>query len=514
MIPILLAACLVLSEVYPNPVGSESGAGSAGDCREFVELFNACSVAVDARGYLLADNAENDSLVPFPDSTILQFHSVSLGTTVVPPRGFALVLDPEYATSACQVHPLLPIEPGVVVLGVKDTDLGNGLSSTDTLRLLGPAGSVDRVGPLDPPEGRSLERWRMDDTVWMVSDSLSPGGWNTVSRDVDPVVTGLSVGESLRVAILERGTVADTARVALRIGGGEVAVQWVYLPPLETVTVALPLQDVHPWAAGAVVVAMGEVVREVPVVFPSATEGVRITEILPDGTVEWLELANLTPDTVELEGAFLQDRSGVESGGFPSHRLAPGEVIVVVADSGRFRARWGDVPVLVPEGGKMPVLNNTSEALMLFFPGGVVMDSVAYASAPGYDTSLVRTSPTMPAGPGFFRPQAAPDPGVYVPPRLPAPGNLELSAKVFRPPGEGLEIRYALPAGERLERVAIFNDRGIRVRTLISGTGAPSGVLVWDGKDDEGRTLPAGLYLVQVEGTSTRLRKVVGLWIR
>ncbi len=514
MILFFLAGCLVLSEVYPNPVGAESGAGSAGDCREFVELFNACSLAVDVSGYRLADNAETDSLIPFPDTTLRRLHDVVLGTTVIPPRSFALILDPEYATAACQVHPLLPVEAGVVVLGVLDTDIGNGLSSVDTLRLLAPTGEVDRVGPLDVPEGRSLERWSYDETLWMISDSLSPGGWNTVSREVDPVIVDFSVGLYLQVRLVERGFTAGTARVVLRVDGAVLAEDSVALVPLDTVTVSLPLGEVHPWAAGEIGVSMAGEARSKTVYFPSATQGVRISEILPDGTVEWVELANLTPDTVDLAGAVLRDRSGVTSGTFPSYRLPPSGVVVITGDTTAFRNRWGDVPVLAPEGGKMPVLNNTSEALTLVFPGGVQMDSLGYEGAPGYDQSLVRTSPTAPAPPGFFRPEASPTPGVYTPVPLPVPGNLELSARVFHPPREALEIRFALPAGEALKRVVVFNDRGIPVRTLFSGSGASSGVLVWDGRGEGGRELPAGLYLVLVEGTSTRLRKVVGLWIR
>ncbi len=400
---LLIAACLVLSEVYPNPVGPESGAGSAGDCREYVELFNTCSLAVDASDYHLADNAETDSLVPFPDNTILQFHNVMLGTTEIPPRSFALVLDPEYASPACQTHPLLPVEPGVVVLGVLDTDLGNGLSSVDTLRLLDPGGEVDRVGPLDAPEGRSLERWSLDETVWMVSDSLSPGGWNTVSREVDPVIVDFAVRGSLVVRVMERGYTGGTVRVALEVRWAVVAEDSASLNPLDTVELILPLTEVQPWAAGKVILRREEAVRETAVYFPSPTEGVRISEILPDGTVEWVELANLTPDTVDLAGAVLRDRSGVESGLFPAYRLSPSDVVVVTGDSAAFRSRWGEAPVLVPEGGKMPVLNNTSEALMLVFPGSVVMDSVGYDEAPGYDRSLVRTSPT-----GSEKPQNRP----------------------------------------------------------------------------------------------------------
>lgn len=513
----LLTACVVLSEVYPNPVGSESGSGSAGDCREFVEVYNTCPDPVDLRGYRLADNVEQDSIVPFTDSTILRWHRVVLGTTILPGRSFGLILDPEYATSTCAAHPPLPIEDGIVVLGVKDTDLGNGLSSTDTLHWIAPnGGEVERVTGLGVPEGHSLERWSFQDDRWMVSDSLSPGRWNTVSREIDPTVANYQVlPGSLRVWVVERGYQSGTLRVRLLDAGGVVDEVERTVVPLDTVEVVLSTEGIQPWVVGSLQVQMGDILRTYPVYFPSPSEGVRITEIVADGTVEWVELTNLTPDTVHVGGAILVDKAGVKSGVFPDKDLLPGGAVVVVGDSERFWARWGDtVRVIVPTGSTMPALNNQSEQLVLLFPGGVVMDSVAYERAAPFDQSLERRTPSMPAGPSSWQVVTSPSPGVYEPPSLPPVGSMRLSARVFRPPQEVLEIQFALPEGDQVRRIRVFNDRGRLVRVFSGVGGLSRGVVVWDGRDDGGEMLPAGLYLVVVDGERTSLRKVVGLWIR
>jgi flagellar hook assembly protein FlgD len=49
-------------------------------------------------------------------------------------------------------------------------------------------------------------------------------------------------------------------------------------------------------------------------------------------------------------------------------------------------------------------------------------------------------------------------------------------------------------------RLAIFDVAGRRIRTLCDGRVAPAGVstVVWDGTADDGRELPAGIYLCRL----------------
>jgi len=62
------------------------------------------------------------------------------------------------------------------------------------------------------------------------------------------------------------------------------------------------------------------------------------------------------------------------------------------------------------------------------------------------------------------------------------------------------EIRFDLPAGEAPARLVIYNAGGQLVRTLLHAE-ERSGphVLTWDGTDDHGNALPAGLYLYQLD---------------
>ncbi len=67
-------------------------------------------------------------------------------------------------------------------------------------------------------------------------------------------------------------------------------------------------------------------------------------------------------------------------------------------------------------------------------------------------------------------------------------------------------LRFALPGGARELQLEIFSAGGRRVRTLARG-GLPAGelALAWDGRDEAGRPLPAGLYFTRLSADGQRL---------
>ena len=71
-------------------------------------------------------------------------------------------------------------------------------------------------------------------------------------------------------------------------------------------------------------------------------------------------------------------------------------------------------------------------------------------------------------------------------------------------------IRYALPEGSSVSLV-IYNILGQQVRTLVSGSqGAGYHTVVWDGRDEAGRTAATGLYLYRLQaGTFSEVRKML-----
>ena len=72
-------------------------------------------------------------------------------------------------------------------------------------------------------------------------------------------------------------------------------------------------------------------------------------------------------------------------------------------------------------------------------------------------------------------------------------------------------VMLALPNPARVE-LGVFDASGRRVRTLLSGTvGAGWHPQVWDGRDDGGRSLPAGVYLYKLSAEGRQLSQKVML---
>lgn len=81
---------------------------------------------------------------------------------------------------------------------------------------------------------------------------------------------------------------------------------------------------------------------------------------------------------------------------------------------------------------------------------------------------------------------------------------IELSPKVFSPDNDGRDdiatIQYAVTEPGYAANITIFDAAGRPVRNLVrNGTMGLSGYWNWDGLDDKGKKLPAGIYIVTTE---------------
>ena len=148
------------------------------DTGEFVELYNPTDAPVDVAGLVLSDSLATDVIGPFPGLT----------DTIIPARGFGLILDPEYASE-------YSIPEGTVLLAPDDTTLGNGLATTDSITILASDGLtiVSTFSfPINPGNGISVEK-RGDtgdvESNWVAStcaSGSSPGAVNCTS-EAEPV---------------------------------------------------------------------------------------------------------------------------------------------------------------------------------------------------------------------------------------------------------------------------------------------------------------------------------------
>jgi hypothetical protein len=125
---------LLISEVLANAAVETRG--------EAFEIFNQGGSAVDLAGVTISDGDDLDVLQAFQG-----------GTTVLQAGAYAVVVDPDY-------NGVYAIPAGVTVLTTGDTNLGNGLTTSDRLTLYEADGSTVIATfsyPEDPGDGVSLE---------------------------------------------------------------------------------------------------------------------------------------------------------------------------------------------------------------------------------------------------------------------------------------------------------------------------------------------------------------------
>jgi flagellar hook assembly protein FlgD len=78
----------------------------------------------------------------------------------------------------------------------------------------------------------------------------------------------------------------------------------------------------------------------------------------------------------------------------------------------------------------------------------------------------------------------------------PPQGKLKVYPNPFKPQ---TAISYKLETVVDTE-VSVYNLKGQKVRVLASGSaGAGDHTLTWNGKDDQGRELAAGIYLIRLQ---------------
>jgi hypothetical protein len=87
----------------------------------------------------------------------------------------------------------------------------------------------------------------------------------------------------------------------------------------------------------------------------------------------------------------------------------------------------------------------------------------------------------------------------------------------FSPDGDGFEdqavISYDIPEADEFELV-VYDIAGRKVKTFFESGAAVPGNIMWDGRGDNGRKLPVGIYIVyaRVEGEeSTEAKKTIAI---
>jgi len=170
---ILPAQPPVLTEAAPNPLYESSG--------EFVEIWNPSPTPVSLSGWSLTDGDALDPLEPWDEGVHGTFPHPGMltGTDTLPPGGFALVFELDYAGSPCYAD----IPMGTLILTTGDLALCNGLAaSSDPLTLFGPGGTADScvVSTYGTPVPSDV--WQNRDDDGLDGIPFDPGDGCTVER--------------------------------------------------------------------------------------------------------------------------------------------------------------------------------------------------------------------------------------------------------------------------------------------------------------------------------------------
>ena len=543
-------AGVVINEVLADPISESTG--------EFVELFNTGSEPVDLEDWVLADVGDrNDTIADY----VGPYDAGSPGT-VIPPGGFALIVDPDYAGEYLEAILANADLNGLILITIKgDRTLGNGLgNTTDRITLFSP--QKDSVSfewlHSSGAESVSWERRlvpRADSENWFPSRAAfgsTPGYRNSVapaSRDLSlapvfsttahlPGVIGVPV--VLRVRLRNEGiepledlsvglypeTTADSVLAATTFSGflasddsTDLILTWT--PRAGGMYRLLIRADTD----GDTIRSNNEFSFQLGVSFDESA--VVINEILFDPgpeRPEWIELYNRSSHAIDLASwtlvgpDTLQRRVIVDS----SLVLAPQTYGLLVEDREAFSAVFPNATGLIirPKGG-WPTLRNAGARIAIRDATGQQIDAVTYAPEWGGTSgqSIERISLNRDS-------QDAGNWGVSAGIRGASPGEVntlfaesvsskmlvEIEPNPFSPDGDGHEdvaaITMRLPTTRATLRVLVFDLAGRRVKTLLND--APSGArrsVVWDGTDDLLRRLPVGPYLLYCQmvpqGTGT-----------
>ncbi len=215
---------------------------------------------------------------------------------------------------------------------------------------------------------------------------------------------------------------------------------------------------------------------------------------------DWVEIHNPGPADVAMGGLFLTDDLALPTQwAFPDTTLPAGGYLVV----------WCDSDVADGPLHASFKLGAGGEDIGLFgrlAAGNEVIDSYTFG-AQSADVSEGRD----PAGDGwtFF---TTPTPGAAnagssdVPGARPAALALSAAPNPFNPT---TTLAFDLPGAARVA-VDVYDLRGRHVRRLAAGDAVAGRLtLTWDGRDDGGRSLPSGAYLVRARADAdTRVLKI------
>lgn len=551
-VSVLLYHGLTFSQVVLNEVMFDSDGSEHTD--EFVEILNCATESVVLAGWRIGDGSGEDCIVDAGEGLILL------------PGQYGVILDSDYFMNSASYDPLIPEE--ALVLTIEGSTFGRGgfsNSRAETVVLSDTGGRIvahytyspgnpsghsdEKIDPMlsDVPENwadsrillgtpgfrNSVTKLRSDlrvSRVWTKPDRPRDGEevvlWvSIVNSGTDPA-SGLIVdffedvdGDSTLDEEERIGSVTDDDSFLMSGDSIEISVLWIRPEPgIKTVGIWVDYSEEERPEDNLFL-------TELSIGFACGT--LVINEIMFDPLLdqpEWVELFNPQENEVDLRAWKISDEDTSEAITITDVRsvVPPSGYVVVSADSSILNAfmPW-DGLFFVPD--KFPNLNNDLDTVILFDPGGSVIDRVEYRGRGGGvdGFSIERINPLISSSDGsnwsWCVSMEGATPGrensVYCR-FLPSEAILSVSPNPFSPDQDGFEdvtmISYKLPMETSRVNLLIYDVRGRHIRTLLGASQSGSqGSIIWDGKNNDGWLARIGIYIVCIEGLNSAAGVVV-----
>lgn len=527
---------VILTEVMFDPSGPE---GSA----EYIEIYNAGFSSINLFGWEVGDQSSLDEIVDAGDGLEL-----STGQ-------YAIILDPDdFEQQAGYYDDLIPAD--ALILTIAGNTFGSrGLSNSteETVILLNDVGDTVQVYQysLDNVPGSSDEKIELLATNWPENWGNStvggtPGQRNSLTRyETDVAICRWQLldrapvaGGSLRweVCLKNTGRLMVEA-VALTVfsdddGNGlpepaEIYEERIISDALAVddsiiVTGQISVLPYGAWSLGVAATLAGDENAENDVdtitVFVDDPQrwDIVINEIMFEplpGTEEWIEIYNAGDQPIDLNTIYFADVRDTIRISQTSRLLNPDQYLVLAGDSAIFQQFMLEAQkVAISEG--FPTLNNDVDDLTLLGPTLVPYDYLRYSDLwyrrdVEAGTSVEKLNPQFEGrlADNWAGSVAGATPGarnsIYLE-TVPLETDAFFEPNPFSPDGDGYDdftaLQFRVDSETAFVNARIFDLRGRLIRHLLSAEAvAANGRYIWDGRDEHGRTVRIGAYILLLE---------------
>ncbi len=540
MFSLTLHSQITLTEIMFDPAGSERS-------DEFIELYNHSENAINLNGWEIGDSSAFDEIVAVAGQGI-----------ILNPGQFAVLLDSDYFSLSSATYDSI-IPPAALLLTIDGVTFGNGgLSNSRAKTILLVTADKDTLAgykySLGNTPGYSDEKIDLaagnDNSNWGNSNRLhgTPGMENSLTpKSSDLAIGAIEINTNGNIAgnpieylltIRNLGQLTTDAISIIEINDrnsngliddGEILRESLLeasLPPGDSLQITGSFLDIsygrHQLGLGIQLAADEDLSNNFSFfsIFVDDPDEKKlfINEIMANpltGFEEWIEIYNAGVDSIDLGELFFADSQDTIPISDTTKFIAPAKYVVFGGDDilrDQYNLSEGDVIV----NSKFPALNNGFDEVRLLGPGFALYDYVAYTDDwygipaerglslekinPSFNSQMLENWTASVANAGSTPAEIN---SVFLEIRQ-SEKQLEIFPNPFSPDNDGFEDFTAIQIIQESDvaymNVRIYDLRGRLIRFLRNGERvAASSSILWDGKDDWGRTARIGAYICHVE---------------